>query len=101
MNEWLSSRASACEPGAHTPQFIDRTRRMGPHLRGDDSRRRRNYLNFGRACFIRPIVAHGSLRPDRRCITFFTVYWFALLSELNSDQSIGTETGAPGRARVE
>jgi len=32
----LSSRASEARPGTHTPQPIERARRMGPRFRGDD-----------------------------------------------------------------
>jgi len=61
-----------------------------------------NYLSFGRVCLTRPMPAHGSfLSRDRRCITLPTVYWLALLRLPSSSQSIGTDIGAPGRARVE
>jgi hypothetical protein len=38
-----SSRASEARPGTHTPCPIERVRRMGPRLRGDDKK-----LNHGR-----------------------------------------------------
>src|SRR5438270_5266312 len=68
----------------------------------DDSAVRRFYFGLGKDCLTRAIVAHGSpRRRESRCIKFCTVYWFAAFKPLNSDQSIGTDTGAPARARVE
>ena len=62
----------------------------------------RNYLKAGSFCFTRPIPAHGHLRSRAsRWAKFFTVNWSALFSAPSSDQSIGVDTAAPGRARVE
>ena len=58
-----------------------------------------HYLNFGSVCRQRPIAAHGS-SPRRliRAGRLSTVNWFEALSAPSSDQSIGVDTGAPGRA---
>src|SRR5665213_63096 len=61
-----------------------------------------HHLNFGSACLTRAMAAQGSLRWRlSRAGRLSTVYWFAHLSVPSSDQLMGVDTGAPGRARVE
>src|SRR6185503_5325977 len=66
----LSSRASEARPGTHTPQFIDGTRRMGPRLRGDDSRRYFPHTSSRRNCHAResghPVIARLTINPHHR-----------------------------------
>src|SRR5687767_12587184 len=56
----------------------------------------------GSACLSFPMPFQGSARRrDNRWGRLRTVYWLADLRVFSSSQAIGTETGAPGRARVE
>ena len=56
----------------------------------------------GRLCLMRPIFSHGSRRRRAsRFGRFATVKAFDVFCEPSSSQVSGTETVAPGRARVE
>ncbi len=82
---------------------MPRIRRVNAATRSTSSASRRAYFIFGSVCLIRADAGPRVLLQPRQAAagTLSTVYWLALLSVPSSDQSIGTETGAPGRARVE